>query len=106
MQKEEAETTRYNGTAAMWFSSHHQIDPRDWNNIEEFGGHYHPSLGYYKSDDPEVLRKHLHWIRRAGADAIVYDCFGFGQWDLTDLPKDKVLSMLVELLANQEGESR
>ena len=73
-----SEESRFNGTAAVWFSSHYQIDSRDWDNIREFNGPYHPLLDYYRSDDPAVLRQQLHWIRRAGIDAIVYDVFSTG----------------------------
>ena len=97
---------RYNGTAALWFTSHYQVDSRDWDNIKEFGGQHHPAQGYYKSDDPDVLKQQLHWIRRAGIDAIVYDVFSTGKWDLTDLPKDRTLPLLLEALANQDGEPR
>jgi hypothetical protein len=97
---------RYDGTVAVWFSSHYQIDPRDWINIKEFGNPYHPLAGYYKSDDPAVLKQQLHWMRRAGIDAIVYDVFSTGAWRLTDLPKDKTLPLLVQELANQQNESR
>jgi hypothetical protein len=97
---------RYNGTAAVWFSSHYEIDPRDWTNIKEFGNPYHPLAGYYKSDDPAILQKQLHWMRRAGIDAIVYDVFSTGAWNLTDLPKDKTLRMLLEALGDQQNESR
>jgi hypothetical protein len=97
---------RYAGTAAVWFSSHYQVDSRDWDNIKEFGNDYHPLAGYYKSDDPAILKKQLHWMRRAGIDAIVYDVFSTGVWHLTDLPKDKTLKLLLEELANQENEPR
>jgi len=97
---------RYNGTVAVWFTSHYQVDSRDWDNIEEFGGPHHPLVGYYKSDNPEVLRQQLHWMRRAGIDAIVYDVFSTGKWDLTDLPKDRTLPLLLDALDNQSGEAR
>jgi len=102
----EAVGNRYDGTVAVWFTSHYQIDTRDWDNIEEFGGPYHPLHGYYGSDDPAVLKRQLHDMRRAGIDAIVYDVFSTGAWDLTDLPKDRVLPMLVDALSDQEHESR
>jgi len=97
---------RYSGTVAVWFTSHYQVDSRDWDNIEEFGGPHHPLSGYYKSDDPAILEQQLRWIRRAGIDAIVYDVFSTGKWDLTDLPKDRTLPQLLEALENQQDESR
>jgi len=98
--------SRYNGTVAVWFTSHYQVDSRDWDNIEEFGGPHHPLTGYYKSDDPAVLEQQLRWMRRAGIDAIVYDVFSTGKWDLTDLPKDQCLPLLLEALENQPDEAR
>ena len=106
MDVSEAVEKRYDGTVAVWFTSHYQVDTRDWDNIEEFGGPYHPLGGYYRSADRAVLTRQLHDMRRAGIDAIVYDVFSTGTWDLTDLPKDKVLPMLVEALSDQEQESR
>jgi hypothetical protein len=106
LEKAPVAATRYDGTVAVWFSSHYQIDDRDWVNIKEFGNDYHPLEGYYKSDDPAVLKKQLHWMRRAGIDAIVYDVFSTGAWRLTDLPKDKTLPLLLQELANQQNESR
>jgi hypothetical protein len=98
--------SRYDGTVAVWFSSHYQVDQRDWLNIKEFGNRYHPLAGYYKSDDPTILKKQLHWMRRAGIDAIVYDVFSTGAWSLTDLPKDKALALLLKELSAAEGDGR
>lgn len=93
---------RYNGAVAVWYSTHYQIDTRDWDNIQEFGNPHHPLLGYYKSDDPEVVRQHLKWMRRAGIDLIIYDVFSTGKWDLTDIEKDRALPILLNELENQE----
>ncbi len=98
--------TCYNKTVAVWYSSHYQNDSRDWDNIEEFKGEYHPLLGYYKSDDPEVIKKHLHWMRRAGIDLIVYNIFSGGTWNLTDIEKDRALPILINELVHQENEGR
>jgi hypothetical protein len=106
MDVAEAVGRRYDGTVAVWFTSHYQVDTRDWDNIEEFGGPYHPLAGYYRSNDPSVLTEQLRDIRRASIDAIVYDVFSTGTWDLTDLPKDRVLPMLVEALSDQDHEHR
>jgi hypothetical protein len=106
MNTAEAQASRYEGTVAVWFTSHYQIDSRDWDNIEEFDGPHHPLVGYYKSDDAGVLRQQLQWMRRAGIDAIVYDVFSSGKWDLSDLPKDRTLALLAEELDQQEDEER
>jgi hypothetical protein len=106
MNEQEAQVTRFEGTVAVWFSAHFQATRRDWNLIEEFKGPYHPLLGYYKSDDPAVLRQQLRWMRRAGIDAIVYDCYGFAEWNLTDIEHDRALALLAEELAHQEDEPR
>ena len=44
---------------------------------------------------PRHDQNSLHWIRRAGVDAIVYDVFPFGKWRITDLEKDRVLPWLM-----------
>ena len=33
-----------------------------------------PLLGYYKTTDPWVLRKHAEWLADAGIDAVFFDC--------------------------------
>ena len=33
-----------------------------------------PLLGYYKTTDPWVLRKHAEWLADAGVDAVFFDC--------------------------------
>lgn len=106
MNTEEAETNRYNGTVAIFYNPITQIDSREWDSIKAFNGPYHPLMGDYKCDDLAVLRKQLHWIRRAGVDVIVYDVYGFKTWSITDLPKDKTLPLLINELSNQEKESR
>ncbi len=106
MHASEAQSSRFSGTVAMWFSTLFQADSRDWDLIEEFHGDYHPLLGYYRSDDPEVLHRQLQWMRRAGADVIVYDAYGSNKLALSDLPNDRALALLVEELSHQEGESR
>jgi hypothetical protein len=88
----EAVSRRYSGTVAIWHSSHYADDPRDWRNNEEFGGPYHPLLGYYRSDDPEVLDKHLDWMRRAGVDAIVYDAFSKASGQIGNVADDRLLA--------------
>jgi len=96
----------YSGIVTIWFRAHYADDPRDWNNIREFEGNYHPLLGYYQSDDPDILKQQLHWIRRAGVDLIVYDAFPTGKRSLTDLSKDKTLQLLLHELNNQTNEIR
>lgn len=97
---------RYNGTVAVWYTSHSRKDPRDWNNIEEFDGKYHPLKGYYKSDNIDTLREQLHEMRRAGIDLIIYDCYATANCHIEELPEDKTLQLLINELSNQECESR
>ncbi|MCX6993807.1 MAG: hypothetical protein NT011_11795 [Kiritimatiellaeota bacterium] len=98
---------RYNGVVAVWFTSHYPLHNRDWRNIQEFAGEYHPLAGYYDSQDPAVLHQQLHWMRRAGIDLIIYDCFSTSKETMLDeLPKDTTLHLLLKELAHQQGESR
>jgi glycoprotein endo-alpha-1,2-mannosidase len=100
------EQSRFSGTVAVWFTPHHAFVPRDWDNIREFHGAYHPLLGEYKSDDPAVLRAHLRWMRRAGIDLIVYDAYGVGSRTLRDIPNDRTLALLLDHLSSQDRERR
>jgi hypothetical protein len=98
---------RYDGDVAVWFTSHYPLHDRDWKNIREFEGAYHPLAGYYDPRDPSVLRQQLRWMRRAGIDLIVYDCFSTSkETPLTELPNDETLRLLLSELADQSGESR
>jgi hypothetical protein len=106
MDEDEARNIRFDGTVAVFFACHYQVDPRDWTNIEEFNGPHHPLLGYYKSNDRTVLRQQLHWMRRAGIDAIVYNAYGTVKMDPIDLPKDRALALLVDELEHQQEEDR
>lgn len=100
------EISRFGGTVAIWFRAHCVDDQRDWNNICEFGGNFHPLLGYYQSDDPDILKLQLKWIRRAGIDLIVYDAYPVISKSLFDLSRDKTLQLLIQELSNQTNESR
>lgn len=106
MNAEEAEKKRFDGTVAIFYNPITQVDGREWDSIAEFKGPFHPLIGNYKCDDPDVLHRQLEWIRRAGVDLMVYDIYGFRKWSITDLPKDKTLPLLIEELSNQENESR
>ena len=106
MNEREAQAQRFNGTVAAFYTAHYQRDPRDWNNIDEFKGQYQPLYGYYRGDDPEILGRQLHDMRRAGIDTIVCDCYGSVKFALTDLPNDRTLALLAQELAHQEAESR
>lgn len=97
---------RFNGTVAIFYIAHFQAVSRDWDSIEEYKGPYHPLLGYYRYKTKDDLLKHLKWLRRAGVDAIVYDIYGFAEWTPMDIEKDRVLTWLMEALADQEKEAR
>jgi hypothetical protein len=98
--------SRYNGTVAVWYTSHSQTDPRDWNNIEEFDGPYHPLQGYYQCNDLHVLRRQLREMRRAGIDLIVYDCYATGNFTLEHIARDETLKLLMRELSDQHDETR
>jgi hypothetical protein len=103
-----AEATRYDGAVAIWYGSHFEDSAlHDWEPIKQWNGPYHPTLGEYKTDDREVVRRHLRWLRRAGVDVIFYDvCRIQPELTLLDLPKQKTLRLLVEELSHQEKEVR
>lgn len=106
MDADQAAATHFDGTVAVWFSTHFQITSRDWDTIQALDGPHHPAAGYYRSDDPEILSRQLREMRRAGIDLIIYDAFATDELPLTDFSQDRVLPMLADALANQGGESR
>lgn len=99
-----APQARYTGAVAIFFGMHHEANTRDWAFLREFGGPAHPTLGCYRSDNVEVLRTHLKWMRRAGVDVIVYSLgeeFQIASGALLDPSKDVRLRMLVDELSKQ-----
>ena len=42
-------------TILTWFSTHYQVENRDWELIKKYGNPYHPLWGYYNSDNPDIL---------------------------------------------------
>jgi hypothetical protein len=103
-----AAKTRYQGQVAIWYGSHFEdTASHDWGPIKEWNGPFHPLLGEYKTSDPEIVRQHLRWLRRAGVDVIFYDvCRIQPELTLLELPKQKTLQLIVEELSHQEGETR
>jgi hypothetical protein len=108
MDLHKAETTRFDGAVAVWYGSHFEDSAKhDWEPIKEWNGPFHPVLGEYKTDDREVVRQHLQWLRRAGVDVIFYDaCRIQPEKTLLDLGKQKTLQVLAEELSHQEKETR
>jgi hypothetical protein len=108
MDANKAETTRYEGTVAIWYGSHFEDTAmHDWVPIKAWNGPYHPMLGEYKTSDRKVLRQHLQWLRRAGVDVICYDaCRIQPELTLLGLPRQKTLQLLVDELSHQEKETR
>ena len=103
-----AEKTRYQGQVAIWYGSHFEdTASHDWEPIKEWNGPFHPLVGEYKTSDPEIVRQHLRWLRRAGVDLILYDvCRVQPELTLLDLPKQKTLQLIVEELSHQDRETR
>lgn len=103
-----ATKTRYAGTVAIWYGSHFEDSiQHDWVPIKEWNGPFHPLLGEYRTDDLDVVRQHLHWLRRAGVDLILYDvCRIQSELTLLDLSKQKTLQLIAAELSHQQGETR
>jgi hypothetical protein len=108
MDAAKAEKTRYDGTVAIAYFSHFEDTAiHDWVPIKEWNGPYHPLLGEYKTSDRKIVRQHLQWLRRAGADVIIYDtCRIQPELTLLKLPEQKTLKLLAEELSHQEKETR
>jgi hypothetical protein len=103
-----AQKTCYQGKVAIWYGSHFEdTASHDWGPIKEWNGPFHPLLGEYKTSDPQVVRQHLRWLRRAGVDVIFYDlCRVQPELTILDLPKQKTLQLIIEELSRQEKEPR
>ena len=106
MDIDQAVSTRFEGTVAVWFTTHFQSTSRDWDTIQALGGPHHPAAGYYRSDDPGTLARQLREMRRAGIDLIIYDAFASDALSLTDMAADRALSMLADALSKQDDETR
>jgi hypothetical protein len=108
MDASRAAKTRYNGAVAIWYGSHFEdIASHDWEPIKKWNGPFHPMLGEYKTSDRKIVRQHLHWLRRAGVDVILYDvCRIQPELTLLDLQKQKTLQVIAEELSHQEKEPR
>lgn len=44
-----------------------------WGNIGQFHFWSEPALGYYRSDDPKIIRRHMEMLQAAGIDFIILD---------------------------------
>ncbi len=96
----------------------------DWNNItevlageREWGGvtafHYwaKPAVGYYRSSDKAVIRKHMNQLYTAGVDFIVIDLtnagdgyLGASAWtNYIQKPMDAICDTIMEMRAEGEG---
>jgi hypothetical protein len=108
MDAGKAAKTRYDGTVAIAYFSHFEDTAiHDWVPIKEWNGPFHPLLGEYKTSDRKIVRQHLQWLRRAGADVIIYDtCRIQPELTLLKLAKQKTLKLLAEELSHQEKETR
>ena len=59
----------------------HWIDTT-WNNLgsysggEDIGSNYYPFLGCYSSNDPEVISKHMAWMKEAGVGVVAVSWWG------------------------------
>lgn len=73
-----------------------------WNHWDPVTPHHGsadtPSLGFYDSRDPEVLRQHIDWARDAGIDAFVVSWWGPRSFE------EGSLNILLELLEEEQVE--
>jgi len=86
-------TPEYDGKYAHW---NHSIIPhyRDttWNNAGSFpggddiGADFYPTLGNYSSNDPEIIAKHMEWIREAGIGVVALSWWGKNSYTDKSVP--------------------
>lgn len=48
---------------------------------DAIGANYYPQLGPYGSSDPTVLKRHMEWIREAGAGVVTLTWWGQGSYE-------------------------
>ncbi len=80
---------------------------REWGGLHEFHYWAKPALGYYKSDDKDVIRTHMTQLSDAGVDFIIIDntnaaksWIGTRDWKLfVTLPCEAILDTIVEMRA-------
>lgn len=54
------------------------IDDPKWGGLHAFHYWGEPQLGYYKPDDPSVIRTHMELLEEAGIDFIILDWTNYG----------------------------
>lgn len=79
----------------------------EWGGMGQFHYWAKPQLGYYRSDNKEVIRQHMTWLGEAGVDFIIIDntnaSVGWvktGDWKLfVSLPCEAILEVMQEMRA-------
>ncbi len=92
---------RLRSTVLVWFTTHYEYYPRDWELIQKYGNPYHPLWGYYKSGSADIMAKQFDAIRRARIDVIVYDVSATYKIEPRDIARDPVLPSFVAALEAQ-----
>lgn len=91
----------------LWLDQHTHTGPWDITKIREANPenpawgplhHFHhwgePERGYYRSDDPWVMRKHIQELADAGVDVLIFDgTNGFPYTDIYNLLFDTMADM-------------
>src|SRR4051812_6994301 len=53
--------------------------PETWGSLSPPDTHYHPSAGFYSSDDANVIKQHVTAMQYAHLDAAISSWWGQGQ---------------------------
>ncbi len=77
----------------------------NWGGENQFHYWGKPALGYYRSDNKDVIRQHMTWLSEAGIDFIIIDnTNAWSEWENTsdwklyiDLPCIAILEVMQEM---------
>ncbi len=59
--------------------------PETWGNLADPFTNFHPSLGYYRSDDPAAISKHIDALEYGNVQAAISSWWGVGHYTDTRL---------------------
>ncbi len=84
---------------------------RDWGGVTAFHYWAKPAVGYYRSSDMTVIRKHMNQLYTAGVDFIIIDLtnagdgyIGSSAWgSYIQKPMDAICDTIMEMRAEGEG---
>lgn len=78
-------TPAFDGEDQHW-SHWSNGDPKGYPGGDDIGANFFPSLGNYSTKDPDLVRKHMKMIAKAGIDAIFLTWWGKDHFTAESIP--------------------